>query len=712
MLHASDYNWGVYVAGRRSSGGTSILAIPEPLLWTADGRAIDPWFVGNTINILGQPGPGPVKVQATTCQPGQAKPCSVTIGASLAHPGPLLVQSATSGLQEAVEEAQLLGGGIAEITPAWSGSSQEISLVTLPDDVLILDLRGSAAGELYGPSRTGAPELLPSNFGSPDMGRTTSTTRVEASNFPGGDLGQKISAAAAALGESGEIVVSVAGEIRSPVFLCQSCTLQINAPVTLAAPITLANGDTVRGNLEGAPLLAELPGDPSTPTPLIIGNSVSNVKVEDVMAIAPNGKENDILFQCLSCTNVAVTGNLVLNASIASIGSTAAGVDQTPNPQYPNVNSSNESSNIEISGNVGQGAASLVNNGVEVAYSKHITIVANTLERYSSGIQWWGGDACAGTCIGIPNGNGAPGNPRKVSDLTISKNAIYNVAHGCIWGSMGANVIVDGNVAIGAGDTGIDTEGGDNITLSNNDVEEAANFQIAAFWLEQNIKIIGNTLYSPHDGWTPIIEVRNAMETAYDNGPIEILGNKVDCGSLVRPCAMGASGGAVNKIEIRDNTLHDTTINATSNNSNEVLIQGNQVIFDREGDGAFDAIETAGTNEMATAEGLIPAYVEISGNRITFTTEEPEGTCGIAVNQSDYNAAALTDISNNDIRGPMSVAIKTIRDSGNPGIVPIFQIFHNTVEAGTFQRVNKNGSSQVEIYDNHTQGGAPWPPPF
>ncbi|MGH9534127.1 MAG: right-handed parallel beta-helix repeat-containing protein [Terriglobales bacterium] len=662
---------------------------------------------------MGQPSPTLVTVKTTTCQPGSAKSCSATVNVTLDHPGRLFVQSATSGLQEAVEAAHISGGGIVEIAACWRGSSREIAIVELPSDVFLLDLRGPPPAQLYGASLSGAPQLLPSQFGAPGTGHPT-TPRVDASNFPGSDLGQRISAAAAALGASGEIVVSKAGEIRSPVSLCPSCTLQINAPVTLAAPILLADGDTVRGNLGKAPLLAEVPADgaPRAPTPLIIGNGVSNITVEDVMAIAANGPESDTLLACLGCARVTVTGNIVLNAGVAFIGSTAPGVDQTTNPQYPNVNASDESTNVVISNNIGYGAAAMVTNGIEVDFSSHIDISGNTLQRYSSGIQWWGGDACAGNCIGVWVGDGAPANPRKISDLTISKNGIYDVARGCIWGSMGTNVVVDGNVADGSGDVGVDTEGGDDIVFSNNNITGAANFQLAAFWLEQNVQFINNTLYSSHAGWAPIIEVRNPFQTAYDNGPLEIIGNTISCGDPVQACSMGTTGGAVNTTEIQGNVLTDTTIDATSNNLNRVVIHGNQISFDRQFDVAFDAIQTAGTSEMPTPTGILPAYVEISDNTVRFAAAEPAGTVGISVTQGDYNSTSLTDIADNVIDGTVGVDIETVRDGGNPGIVPVFQISSNTVQTGTFRSVNENGSSQVELYDNHLSNRDVWPPPL
>ncbi len=709
VIDASDYDWTVWVTASRGRGGGSSFAMSEPLLLTPHGVAFDPWFVGNTVNILGQPGGG-FPVEATTCRPLKAGPCSATVGVSLVRPGRVLVQSATAGLQEAVNVAQLHGGGVVEITPRWQGSTSEIASITLPSSVFILDSRGSTGGELYGASRDGTPTLLPSHFAAAGGTEPPGARSISLSAFPGADLGQRITAAAAALGESGEIVVSSPGEIRSPVSLCPHCTLQINAPVTLAAPIALSDGDTVRGNLESAPLTAAIPSEPAVPTALITGRAVTDVSVEDLMVTAPDGKENDVLLTCLACKGVTVTGNLVLNAGIVSLGSTAPGADQTPNPQYPNVNSSTENSEILISNNIGYGPATQINNAIQLGYSNNAVISGNTLQRYASGVEWWGGDACAGNCAGVWSGNGAAGNPRKVSNLSISNNAVYDVTKGSIWGSMGSDVTVSNNVAYGSRDVCIDTEGGDNVTFSDNDVQGAANFQIAAYWLEKNVAIVRNTIYSSHAGWQPMVEVRNPMQTAYDDGPLKIVGNTFVCGDPAFPCAMGTTGGAVDSTEISDNTLDDTTIDATSNNLNEVVIHANQLLFDRPANAPFDAIQVSGASEMPTSTGFRPAYVEISDNKVAFARSEPPGTIAISVSQGDYNSTSLTEIANNVIKGRLGVAIQTVRDSGNPGIVPVFEISGNILQWGTFQGINENGDSQVQFFNNRFKSGQTWPP--
>jgi Pectate lyase superfamily protein/Right handed beta helix region len=140
---------------------------------------------------------------------------------------------------------------------------------------------------------------------------------------------------------------------------------------------------------------------------------------------------------------------------------------------------SRRSASFVISGNratgrFGEGAAILVSYAVDGA------IRDNRIDTYDSGIQFWGGDARKPPWLGV----------RK---LQITSNMIRNVG-AAAWGSAGQQITITGNHVGDCTDVCLDVEGSSDVLISGNDVGNAANGGIAAFYASSHVNISSNTV--------------------------------------------------------------------------------------------------------------------------------------------------------------------------------------------------------------------------
>jgi Pectate lyase superfamily protein/Right handed beta helix region len=140
---------------------------------------------------------------------------------------------------------------------------------------------------------------------------------------------------------------------------------------------------------------------------------------------------------------------------------------------------SRRSANFLISGNhatghFGEGAAILV------SYAVDGVIRDNVIDTYDSGIQFWGGDARNPAWLGVKR-------------LEITSNTVRNVG-AAAWGSAGRQITITGNHVGECTDVCLDVEGSADVAISGNDVGNAANGGIAAFFASSHVNISSNTV--------------------------------------------------------------------------------------------------------------------------------------------------------------------------------------------------------------------------
>ena len=156
FYYAAPYSqWRAAVFTGNSSTGSQTIIVCPGLVVLSDGRQIQPFSTNASITIDFGPNQETVTPSAVSLvnpppgAPGTAQCASITATFANTH-GPTLtpnVFSGTFGLQEAINDANIAGGGIVVVDAAFGGSTATLTSATFPSkNVNILDLRGAATG--------------------------------------------------------------------------------------------------------------------------------------------------------------------------------------------------------------------------------------------------------------------------------------------------------------------------------------------------------------------------------------------------------------------------------------------------------------------------------------------------------------------------------------------------------------------------------------
>lgn len=508
----------------------------------------------------------------------------------------------------------------------------------------------------------------------------------DAGRFPGADLGAKINAADKDLGSGpGEIRVTAAGTVSTPVTLSPNHTLALQAPTTWNATLGLANNAAIIGSGGASPLTVGF----SPPGSLIHGSRVNDVRIENLVASAAARNPNYVLATVYGSNRVTVSNCKVTDMHLfESVSALLA---------YAAVTDDNSSHEITVTNNVATAGARLGGNGViYIAYTRGATITGNKIENFDQGIEWWGGDSCVSGCA-AGGGNGNLNNERKTQNLTIEHNTVSNVTGG-IWGSMGQSVLVASNTVSNCADVCLDSEGGNSVTFSHNTVRDGANSALAMFWLNRDITFDSNTVTSTSSK-KPLFRIYNATQDSALNRNVTLTGNEFECLDHTI-CSINSDSGPVGQITIIHNTFKNTNIRLAFTNQHIVDLENNTLQFDISNPTAFNAINVQHALQVARQAG----WVKIINNTIRSQAAQPPGSRAIWVVQDDFNSSPVTSIQNNQLIGshPFAIGIEAFANSSNPGITPVFVISGNTLSGGRIvTNAGKTGKISVRNENNH-----------
>jgi hypothetical protein len=332
---------------------------------------------------------------------------------------------------------------------------------------------------------------------------------------------------------------------------------------------------------------------------------------------------------------------------------------------------------------------------IQLLYCRNSSAWGNRLESYTSGIQWWGGDAAVdGLDIS---------RPRKTRNLQILGNAVSNSVSGGIWGSMGTMVTVSGNTVDGCNDVCLDFEGCVNCSAVGNTISDGHNACLAAFFSNAGI-VFASNICTVTDAAFPLFRIFNSSQSVANNLDITVTGNSFSCAS-------GAIGtitqsGPCRNLNFSGNTLRNVRIAwSGANNFHFVAIRNNVLTFDVQPSGSLYALECTG----GFAYAGIPAHVTIGGNQVLALGSMPLAGAGISVDTSDYNAGSVVTISENVING-FAADIATQERGANAGVSGIYAINRNRLGAGVYARTESGARcSSVKLTDNLTAAGLPFP---
>lgn len=318
--------------------------------------------------------------------------------------------------------------------------------------------------------------------------------------------------------------------------------------------------------------------------------------------------------------------------------------------------------------------------GGEVAayfrYTFDFKVIGSSYKNVEHGVAWWGGNSAL-------DADGMPQNERKCGNFKIADVDVDgSPGGGGIWGSMG----IDGEIVncrvYRCGDVGIDPEGCTNVFVRGCHAEDCGNANYSMFFACSNVWFLNCTSISKAEGAT-LFQTYNGTQTPYGQA-CGIQGgvwkSTAPNGNLPGRIAVS---GAQRSITIQGVKAQNVVIVADGNNNNIVTIKDNHLTFDRFSGAAYTAIYVALPHVYGDGIGTTPATVTVTGNYIHTQAEQFATTTPIVVHTDDFNAAAIVEISNNDIRGEWRGPDIICRFRGtNIGTVPTYNVFNNRVRDG------------------------------
>jgi hypothetical protein len=469
-----------------------------------------------------------------------------------------------------------------------------------------------------------------------------------ADHFPGPDIGARINAADKQLGSGcGVIAVALPATASTPVTLHSCHSLSLRAEVTWRTTITLAPNSS--GQTITCPALQTLAFTPIGNW--IHGENVSNVAIDSCAASGIAGPSLYRLASFIASRSLTLSRNNLTNAMLLETGSsaTASTCDDQSQCQYPGTNPANSTSNVIVQGNTIR-KTGFSGTAVNLTYVNTASVTHNTFSGLTSGVEWWGGDACiAGSKCSVGQ-NGAFANPRKTTHLIIADNTI-SAATSCIWGSMGQFIAVSANTCTGndQGDVGIDAEGSFDVSFDHNTISNYPNGDLATFTLSTRIVFDQNTATQDVAGH-PLVRLDNSSQTP-DKLLVSFTNNTFTCLDPARTC--GTLSGPLETIVFTGNHFRNTALQLTANNENTIVLRANDFTFTNP---AASAISVSGFHHTPGVKSN--GSVEISGNVIAAGAPQPAGAQAILVIGDDFNFPQETAIRNNRITGAFPIDIE------------------------------------------------------
>ena len=470
-----------------------------------------------------------------------------------------------------------------------------------------------------------------------------------AQSAAGGDLSAYISAEDARLGAApGTIVLAQPGKLGQPVTLGRGHNLTIQAPITWAATVRLSGNNIVQC-APAAKMTGTVPGfDLKTSTGMLLSASAaSNIRV---LGCHVTSATQSVLLYGSPVSDLTMQGNVLSGMTLAFANS--------PGPSV-------SSERLTFSGNsVTFPAGGSHMAGLLLTSSKGVTASGNTFVGPTHGIQWWGGDS------------GAPGasvaQVTHAGQMTFTGNSCKDIGGACIWGSMGYDIEIRGNTADGCGDVCFDTEGGLRTKITGNTATRCGNGCGAIFFFTDQTVFSGNHFRADAPGGG-LLDIKNVSANPVAHRHLTIEGNELTC--LTQICHV-IHQEAASEITFRNNQVTDGTWQPVAY-ARSVVITGNHFAFTRPITGSGAAI--------AGPAVIGGTALQIVGNTVNSTVQQPAGVACIAAAWSDFNAIDPGLIAGNRCGKPgaFTVGVHVVSTGKNAGLMGLWMVGNNRLGGGS-----------------------------
>lgn len=204
---ASQFAWSVKAqVASPPEGGAGQITFDVPALTLSDEPSFEPWQAGVPVLVQDGVSTETVVLSDSQCSIGGSGTCEATADFAFGHNGPFTVQSASGGLQEAIDYLRQGGGGTVLLTRSWAAQATSIAAAIGDAAVQIEDTRGGATRWYTWSGGGYVPAALNASGGQ--LSAREIESQVYADQFPGTDIGAQVNNAIAALtGGCGTVVL-------------------------------------------------------------------------------------------------------------------------------------------------------------------------------------------------------------------------------------------------------------------------------------------------------------------------------------------------------------------------------------------------------------------------------------------------------------------------------------------------------------------------
>jgi hypothetical protein len=502
------------------------------------------------------------------------------------------------------------------------------------------------------------PRASPSGSPSASPNAKASGPLVPIEHYPGADIAAQIAAAQAAWGSSpATFTVNIAGTASTAFTMASGHDLQFRAPVTLNATAVLAGKNRV---------LCE-PSAMLTTARIAFHATGETIEIAGCSATGTNNHAT--LLETVSASNVKVHDNKLFALQAASI--------------------------------TGGTHIDVYNNTIAPSASAGKTVYATTVAGDASYVSFYGNNVtgASGSCWQYFNAdadpNHGPGAPKSRADVLahgghyrVENNTCKNAGAG-FWGSVGHDVVMNGNHCESIGDTCYDYEGSADVVASNNTCDAnttggGLGTCGSIFFFSDNVTFTHNRFYSSIGA--NLFFLKNSSQAPVFSSNLHLIGNTFTCYKV--QCA-AYNGDPSTGLIFRDNVLQDAIVTNTSF-STGFDISANTLQFNLKAASAMCAIATP---NLQSGSGMV------TSNIIRSVAAQPPGSKGICASIHANNANVSVAVRGNSITGGFTTGIDTVNAGTNVGTGTTFTLSGNTMSAGITPATHAHPGTNHDLYD-------------
>jgi hypothetical protein len=481
---------------------------------------------------------------------------------------------------------------------------------------------------------------------------------VPIERYAGADVAARITAAQLAWGAApATFTVNLAGTASTPFTLTSGHHLRFRAPVTLNST----------GVLTGQNRILCDPAAMLTTAHTAFRATGDSIEIAGCSATGTN--DHAALLETVGASNVAVHENKLFGLQAASITG-GAHIDVYNNTIAPSASAAKTVYGTTVAGN-----------------ANYVSFYGNTVTGASGSCwQYFNADA---------DPNHGPGAPKSRADVLahgghyrVENNTCRNAGAG-FWGSVGHDVVMNGNHCESIGDTCYDYEGSADVVASNNTCE--ANTTGGGLGTCGSIFFFSDNVTFTHNHFTSSIGanlffLKNSSQAPLFSSNLHLIGNTFTC--LKVQCAAyngDPSGGLV----FRENVLQDAILINTAL-STGFDISANSLLFNLRAASPMCAIATP---NLQSGSGTV------AGNTIRSAAIQPPGSNGICSHIQANNATVAVAVRSNSITGGFTTGIDTVNAGTNVGTGTTFTLSGNSFSPGITPATHAHPGTNHDLYD-------------